>query len=341
MADPKLERALREMEVTASSFAMRLIRIGDVRAEYVKQIREMSRGIRLAVEAGELSVSKGSKIAHEMRNQIMEMQRVRDFDLGRSLARNMKSKGISLEKTISRAMKRLNLEGKPFNQLSGQQQRQVLMEVIDSAGRSRPAVTQKIPKLRWAGRGLWIATFAIAAYNIGTSENPWWQTGRETANIAGGLGGGFAGGAAMGAAGGVWAGPLGVGVGIIVGGILGALLADHTYVEAAGVSDPETRRFIDRFTGLWTGVDEAGMAKALATEHNANLSFVQRVFLSLNNDYNTDADDIVLEYVKIVRRNSSLSQALRGSRALRELLIQLLDEGWTSAEELEAIKYLR
>ncbi len=56
-------------------------------------------------------------------------------------------------------------------------------------------------------------------------------------------------------------GPVGVAVGIVVGGILGALLADHAYVEATGTSDPRTRRFIDRFTGFWTGVDEAGMAR--------------------------------------------------------------------------------
>ena len=177
----------------------------------MEKIREMSKSIRLAVNTGELSASRGAEIANQIRNQIMDMQRARDFDLGRSLAKRMKSKGISLEESIARAMKKLKLEGKPFNQLSGQQQRQVLMEVI------------------------------------GTAENPWWQTGRETANIAGGLGGGFAGGAAMGAAGGIWAGPVGVDVGIVVGGILGAVLADHAYVEAAGTSDPTTRRFIDRF----------------------------------------------------------------------------------------------
>jgi hypothetical protein len=339
--DPRLETALRQLEVAANNFAVRLIRVTQVRAAYVEKIGEMSQSIRLAVETGDLSASRGAEIANEMRNKIMEMQRGRDFDLGRSLAQRMKSQGLSLEELITRAMRKLNLEGKPFNQLSGQQQRQVFTEIIDSAGRSRPAVTRGMTRLRWAGRGLWLATLVIAAYNIGTAENPWWQTGREAANIAGGLGGGFAGGAAMGAAGGIWAGPVGVGVGIIVGGILGALLADHAYVEVAGTSDPMTRQFVDRFTGFWTGVDETGMARALATEQRNNLSFVQRVFLSLNSDYNTDADDVAMEYVKIVRRDPGLSQDLRENSALRELLIQLLDEGWTSTEEQGAIKYLQ
>lgn len=339
--DPRVETALRQLEVAANNFAVRLIRIAQVRAVYVEKIREMSQSTRLAVEAGNLSASRGAEIANQMRNQIMEMQRMRDFDMGRSLAQRMKSQGLSLEQSITRAIRRLNLEGRPFNQLSGQQQHQVFMEVIDSAGRSRPTVTQGMTRYRWAGRGLWLATVAIAAYNIGTAENPWWQTGREAANLAGGLGGGFAGGAAMGAAGGIWAGPIGVAVGIIVGGVLGALLADHVYVEAVGTSDPITRQFIDRFTGFWSGVDETGMARALATEQRNNLSFVHRVFLNLNNNYNADADDVAMEYVKIARRDSGLVQYLRENNALRELLIQLLDEGWTSTEEQEAIRYLQ
>ena len=70
----------------------------------------------------------------------------------------------------------------------------------------------------------------ITAYNIGTDENPWWQTGREVANLVGGLGGGFAGSAAMGAAAGVWADPVGVAVDIIVGGILSALFISQPCV---------------------------------------------------------------------------------------------------------------
>lgn len=341
MSDPRLEGALKDLEATANGFAIRLIKMAEVRTTYVQQILEMSQSIRIAVDTGELSVNRGAELANQLRNEIMEMQRMRDFDLGRSLAQRMKTKGLTLENAIANAMKKLKVEGRLFQELTGEQQRQVLLEVIDSAGRSRPRVTQGIPRMRWAARGLWLATVAIAAYNIGTAENPWWQTGRETSNIAGGLGGGFAGGAAMGAAGGIWAGPVGIAIGILVGGILGALLADHAYVEIAGTSDPATQHFVGRFTSFWAGMDEAGMARALATEHRTNATFVQRVLLSLNNDYHTDVDDVALEYASIVRRDAGLTQSLRGDKALRELLVQLLEEGWTSNEEMEAIRYLR
>ncbi len=340
MTDPNLENALRQMEVAASSFALRLARSAEIRAEYVQRIHSMSQEIRDAVASGNLSARKGAEMAHQMRNQIMEMQRLRDFDLGRSLAQRMKAKGITLEQVIDRAMRKLGLEGKPFNQLSGAEQRRVLNEVIDGAGRSRPAVTGKIPKLRWASRGLWLATLLIAGYNIGTSENPWWQTGRESAGIAGGVGGGFVGGAAMGAAGGVWAGPLGVAVGIIVGGVLGSLMADHAYIELAGVSDPGTRAFIDRFTSFLTGTDEAGIAKALAREHASRPGFITAVLRSLDDSYTTDADDVAFELVELARHDAQLAQVLRANPGLRQILIQLLDDGWTTGAEQNAIRFL-
>lgn len=123
---------------------------------------------------------------------------LRDFDLGRAYAESLKKKGLTLDEAIAKAMKKLNLKPRSIETLNGSQQRQVYVEVIEATGRSRPSETARIPKLRWAARGLWIATFAVAAYNIGTAENRPWQTGREAASIAGGLGGSFTAGAAWG-----------------------------------------------------------------------------------------------------------------------------------------------
>lgn len=145
MADPRLEAALRNLETTLNSFAVRLIKMAEVRAAYVEQIREMSQSIRASVEAGELSVAKGAEIANQMRNEILDIQRARDFDLGRSLAQKMKDKGLTLEESIAKSLDKLGLQGRPFNQLSGEQQRQVFMKVMESSGHSRPRVTQAIP----------------------------------------------------------------------------------------------------------------------------------------------------------------------------------------------------
>jgi hypothetical protein len=335
--DARLEQALHDLEVSATSFALRYIRIADVRTAYVQQIHEMSQSLRAAVEAGHLGAKQGAEMANQMRNEIMEMQRLRDFDYGRSLARQMKGKGVSLEQAIAKAMKTLGVEGKPFATLSGAE----YLEVLASSGRSRASVTAGIPKLRWASRGLWLATLIVAGYNIGTSENPWWQTGREAANIAGGVGGGFAGGAAMGAAVGVWGGPVGVAVGVLVGGILGALLADRAYIEVVGTSDASTRSFIGRFTSFWIGTDEAGIANALATEHRTNSAFVHRVLVSLNDDYNSDADDVAVIYVGYARRDTAIRDAIKANQNLRDYLIKVMTEGYTSADEQSAIAFLK
>ena len=111
--------------------------------------------------------------------------------------------------------------------------------------------------------------------------------------------------------------------------------------EAVGRSDPKTRNFIDRFTSFWTGVDESALARALAVEHRANPAFVQRVLRSLHNDYYTDADDVALEYVRLMRLDCSLAGVVRGHRGLRSQMIELMDEGWTSGKEQDAIRYLR
>ena len=340
MSDRRVEQALQGFEATANNFAFRVIRMADVRSEYAKRIREMSDALRKAVDAGELSARRGAELANQWRNEIMQIQRGRDRDLGRALAQNLKKHGVDLEKAIARAMTKLGVEDIPFEQLAGAKQQQVYLRVIESSGNSRPSVTAAIPRLRWAARGLWLGTIAIAAYNIGTSEHPWWQSGRETAVLSGGLVGSFLVGAALGAQEGVWGGPWGVAAGILVGGILGTLLADHGYVEAVGTGDPLTRSFIARFSSFWAGVDEEGMAVSLVTEHRGNPEFIARVIASLNESHYTDADDVALALVEIARRDAGFLNTLRGAPVLRKVLLDALSEGMYTGSERAAVQLL-
>ncbi len=345
-ADGQVSQAIRQMEVAANNVAIRLARSAQVRQRYVAEIKEMSDALWAAYKSGEISAQKGAEVANQMRNQILGMSRANDMDFGRAYAKSLKKTGLELDKVINYIMNnkrgfKERFAGRLFTELTPAQQAEIYEEVIKSAGRDRGAVTKGIPRMRWAARGLWIATAAIAIYNVGTSQTPWWQAGREGANIGGGVLGSIAGGAAMGAAGGVWAGPIGVGVGVIVGGILGALLADHAYVEVIGTADAGTRTFIDPFTSFWTGVDEEGMAKALADQYSNRLDFVLRVMQALDNDYSSDSDDVALAYVQIAMKRPALAQAVKGNRQLRDFLISLLDSGVTFADERRAISWLR
>jgi hypothetical protein len=145
----------------------------------------------------------------------------------------------------------------------------------------------------------------------------------------------------MSAAVGIWGGPVGVAVGELVGGILGALLADRADVEIAGAGDPASRSFVARYTGFWTGTDEADLAKALATEHRNNAAFVHRVFISLNDEYTSDADDVALLYVSYVRKDAGLQALMRANPQLRAYTIEMMRSGYTAADELAAMNYLR
>ena len=344
--DAELRAALTQMEQTANNVALRIASAASVRQRYLREIKEMSDSIWQAYKAGELSAAAGAQIANGMRNEILNMSRAYDMDWGRAYAQKLKKTGLSLDQVVHYIMNnkegfKERFAGKAFSSLSDADKGLIYEEVIRSAGRDRGRVTAAIPRLRWASRGLWIATAAIAVYNVGTSNTPWWQTGREGANIGGGLLGSMAGGAAMGAAGGVWAGPIGVGVGVIVGGILGAVLADRAYVEATGTANPRTRSFVARFTGFFTGTDETGMAQALAREHSANPAFVFEVFRALDADYTTDSDDVAYEYVSIARRSPALARMIKGHPALRAYLAELLEGGYSARSERQAAQWLR
>lgn len=345
-SDLAVQQAIHQMEVAANNVAVRLIKSASVRQRYVVEVKEMSDALWAAYRSGSLSAANAAKAANEARNAIMEMARSNDFDFGRAYAQRLKQSGLELDKVIAYVMNqkqgfRERFAGKFFSELSSAEQTEIFEEVIHAAGRNRSSITQGLTRVRWAARGLWVATAAIAIYNVGTSQTPWWQSGREAANIGGGLLGSMAGGASIGAAAGIWGGPIGVGVGIVVGGILGALLADHAYVQAAGTADPRTRSFVARFTSFWTGVDEAGMALALANEYQGNLDFVAQVIQALDADYSTDADDVAYEYVVRIRTRPALAQAVKSHRLLRDELVDAMDAGYTTASEAQAIAWLR
>jgi len=65
------------------------------------------------------------------------------------------------------------------------------------------------------------------------------------------------------------------------------------------------------------------------------------VMQALDNDYNTDADDVALAYVQIAMKRPALAQTVKGNRQLRDFLIGLLQSGVTFGDEQRAINWLR
>jgi hypothetical protein len=123
----------------------------------------------------------------------------------------------------------------------------------------------------------------------------------------------------------------------------------------AGSKNPITHAFLEylkrdpsfvvnrfRWGSLWFtfNMDEAGLAKALAAM-GTNTRRVAAIFEHLNKNHNSDADDVAVLYVADVRKVPSIVTALKADKPLVALLIRIMDEGWTSKEEKEAIEFLR
>jgi LysM repeat protein len=232
-----LDDALHALEATALNAGAALINDAGVRANYVRRIKEMADQIRLDVSNGVASAEEGARFANQLRNGILEEARAQSSSVGRAVAESMKSSGQTLEQGIEKAVGKL-FPGRTFAELSTSQRRQVFMEIIEAAGRSRPAVTSSIPRWRLMGKGCLLFTAAVATYNIWTAEN------KVKAGLKEGLvlGGGAAGGALAGAATGLVCGP---GAPIcstalfVVGGIMGAMAGD----AAGNLLDEELDEF--------------------------------------------------------------------------------------------------
>lgn len=111
-------------------------------------------------------------------------------------------------------------------------------------------------------------------------------------------------------------------------------------------NDPQfvVNRFRTGSFGLTFNMDEDGLANALI-EMSKNTQRVEKIFEHLDKDRNSDADDVALLYVKKlradVRKHGPAIRALQLNGKFRKLLIRILDEGWTSGDEYDAIGWLK
>jgi hypothetical protein len=334
-SDPVLEASLQQLEIQALNFAYRFTKDSQARVWYLQKTQEYSRQLRQAYERGEMTAQKAAEAANQMRNEMLELSRARSSDFGKAYAESIKKKGKALEELLEYYSQ--EKFKKPFKDLGKQQQNKVLLEIVDSAGRPNPKYTSQARRLGGAARALWVLGAAIAIYNISVSGNKVEAAAREGVNIAGGFGGGMAGGALAG----IWFGPVGVAVGAAIGGIVGSICADELFVEFAPLGTESVKTVIDQHTKPFY-TDEEGLAKSIYKHAGIDTNLVKAVFATLAERYSSDSDDVALAYVELVKsQGGSVLQALKLDTSLRELLITLLDNGWTDAKEAAAIRYLR
>ena len=92
--------------------------------------------------------------------------------------------------------------------------------------------------------------------------------------------------------------------------------------------------------GMTFRMDEDGLAAALAAM-GTNTRRVQSVFEHLDRNHNSDADDVAVRYVELIRASDATVNALKANRTLISLLIKVMEEGLTTDDEKKAISLLK
>lgn len=223
-----LERALANLQATASNFAATCIRDAKVRAQYAKDIQSISREFTSAVQTGRLSAKTAAEQANALRNQIMDLARLRSSPTGRAYAMRLKQQGKTLGELGKKDAGRLFR--KPFALLSETEHAAVYAEIVAAGGRADPAVMALSSTLGKIGRRLFLVSLAVAAYEIYEAEDKPREVARQSVLAGAGIAGGLAGGAGAVSAGVCAAtAPVCVGVAALVGGLLFAFGADLTF----------------------------------------------------------------------------------------------------------------
>lgn len=230
----------------------------------------------------------------------------------------------------------------PLEKLSQDQLDDVFLKAIDKAGGSRKSITPLKMKMR--GAGLLLLSVAVAGLDVYMSQDKSFAITKNVTSIAAGAGGAWA----FAAAGLVVGGPVGGLVGLIVGGIVGSYAGEEVHYAVRGLhSRPEIDMLIARYYGIG-GFDEDGFGRALHTEFLGAFDLVYIAFSNLDEKRNSDADDVASAYIEAAQMvclqlpNGALAEGLRSpiGQALAATLYQILDDGWTTAEERAQMQWL-
>lgn len=223
-----LDRALAELQATAANFAASCIQDSRVRAQYVQDIHAVSREFGDLIASGKMSAKEAAERVNVLRNQIMDLSRMRSSPTGRAYATRLKLKGKALEELMETYGKRLF--GKSFSALSEGEQAAVYAEIVAAGGRADPGIVAMAESLGRIGKRLLLVSLAIAAYEIAAADDKPREIARQGLLAGTGIAGGYAVGAGA-VATGVCAAtaPVCVGVAALVGGILFAFGADLAF----------------------------------------------------------------------------------------------------------------
>lgn len=223
-----LNKALDGLQSTASYFGSTAIREAKVRFQYMRDIADAISEIKFKVKSGQLSTVEAANVAQLMRNEILDLSRLRSSSIGRAYAMSIKKGGRTMADLTEKYA--TDLFKKPFVALSEVQRSGVFAEIISAAGRPDLRVAALGKMAGKMGKRLLLVSLAIAVYEINDAEDKVRETARQGALAAAGIAGGSAAGAGAVAVGVCAAtAPVCVSVAALIGAILFSVGADLTF----------------------------------------------------------------------------------------------------------------
>lgn len=221
------DNAVRTLRADVTAAAAMVTWDGAVREQYQRAIGNVVSELEGEVRSGRLSWRGAAEEAVQLRNDAMELMRLRSTPPGRAVAEAMKAQGRTLNELVAKNTIEL-FPGKAFEALSRTEQDEVFGAIVASAARARPRVNLLMLRASRAGRGLLVLSLAVSVYNIATADDHWVAAGKEAAVTGAGIAGGVAGGALAGLACGPGA-PVCVTIGAFVGGAAAAFGVDFAF----------------------------------------------------------------------------------------------------------------
>ena len=224
-----VEQDFREFEAGAQGvlarFAVEGIDANRMRNKYLETTKKAFDETNTKVKAKKLSAYQGALSSHKTRGELMEATRRESTRLSAAIAKAMKGSNppISFYQDKYADVVKPGLPKSKMIDLSFEQEKQVWIKIIASAGRPNKVDTERAKRAGVAGRAFLGIGVALAIVNVLDAEDKLESALRETAKFAGGVVGGAVGGATIGS---VTANPFGILVGVIAGGVLGAMGAD-------------------------------------------------------------------------------------------------------------------
>lgn len=216
------DEAIATLHAEVANAGAHLTNDAEVRKMYVRRVATMAEEQRRLVAQGRQTWRGAAEQANRLRNEIMELARLRTTPVGKAFAEQIKLQGKTLNELIARKTIELFGPKAQFNALTAAQKDAVYAAIVKSAGAARPKVTIQMSRLSAAGRSLLIMSLALSVYSVATAADKVDAVKREAAQTGAGIAGGVAGGALAGLVCGPGA-PVCVTVGAFVGGAAAAL----------------------------------------------------------------------------------------------------------------------